>query len=189
MVFVSCEKDNNIIPEQKAEFIVENVISMDRQDMFLNYSDNYRWYETCVVLKDYLDSETANDTVVGVSSVFQIMIEKGKSTDTRVVLISHVCDTSTVEIKHGFWTEDLVLNEELIKLTFKEAYERMQEANYPKPHSKQCVLRKPLGPINCNPQFVFGNIYSQLYVDACTGQVSDKNPAFGDSTFDYAFTW
>lgn len=76
-----------------------------------------------------------------------------------------------------------MLNDELISLTFKEAYQKIMEINFPKPHSKQCVLRKPLGPIDCHPQYIFGNIRSQLYVDAITGGVTDKNPAFYGSKF------
>jgi hypothetical protein len=41
----------------KAELVVENLVSMDRQDMFLNHSNDYRWYETCIVLKDFLDED------------------------------------------------------------------------------------------------------------------------------------
>ena len=185
LVFVACDKNKPVVPvnEEKAELIVENVISTDRQDMFMNYAEDYRWYETCIVLKDYLDSENVSDTVVSITSVFQTMVEKEESVDTRVVLISHTVDTSFVEIEHGFWVEDLVLNEELVQLTFKEAYQKVMEVNYPKPHSKQCILRKPLGPINCHPQYIFGNIKAQLYVDAVTGGVTDTNPAFYGTNF------
>lgn len=104
LVFVACEKEKSIpVNEEKAELIVEDLISMDRQDMFMNYAEDYRWYETCIVLKDYLDSENVNDTVVGVTSVFQIVTKEDSScVDTKVVLISHTVDTSFVEIEHGF---------------------------------------------------------------------------------------
>lgn len=70
------------------------------------------------------------------------------------------------------------MNEEVINISYKEAYEKMMEANYPKPHSKHCVLRKEVGPYDCNPQYIFGNIEAQIYVDAVTGAVSDQSPAF-----------
>lgn len=104
LVFVACDKNKPNIPvdEEKAELIVENVISTDRQDMFMNYAEDYRWYETCIVLKDYLDFENTSDTIVSITSVFQTMVEKEESVDTKVVLISHTIDTSFVEIEHGF---------------------------------------------------------------------------------------
>ena len=40
------------------------------------------------------------------------------------------------------------------------------------------VLRKQVGPVDANPQWIFGNLHSQIYVDAVTGAVSKDNPAF-----------
>jgi hypothetical protein len=54
-------------------------------------------------------------------------------------------------------------------------------ANAPKPHSRQVVLRKEVGPNSINPQYIFGNFQAQLYVDAVTGDVKTKNPAFPDN--------
>jgi hypothetical protein len=47
-----------------------------------------------------------------------------------------------------------------------------------KPRSKFCSLRCQYGDIKANPQYVFGNATEHIYVDAVTGEVSDKNPAF-----------
>ena len=63
-------------------------------------------------------------------------------------------------------------------VTFNEVLEKINEVNMPKPHSKQCVLRKQVGPVAANPQYIFGNVKSQIYVDAINGKVSDENPAF-----------
>lgn len=161
----------------KAELIVENLVSMDRQDMFLNHSNDYRWYETCIVLKDFLDEE-CDGTVEGVSNIFQAVVEKDKGADVFVVMYTHTADTSAVQKVHSFWVEDMPMENEAIKLTFKEAFERVMQANAPKPHSQHVVLRKELGPINCNPQYIFGNNKAQLYVDAVTGEVKTSNPVF-----------
>jgi hypothetical protein len=40
------------------------------------------------------------------------------------------------------------------------------------------VLRKEVAPLDCNPQYIFGNKRAQLYVDAVTGEVKDYNPAY-----------
>ena len=43
---------------------VEQIVSTDRQAMFMTYKQDYRWYETCIVLKDFLD-EDCDGTVEG----------------------------------------------------------------------------------------------------------------------------
>jgi len=157
---------------------VENIISMDRQQMYLQYSNDYRWFETCIVLEDFLDEE-CDGTVTGVSNVFQVVTDGAEnSADVHVVLMSHSGDLSQVDVKHGFWIGDNLLNDEYIKVTFKEAFENLMRANIVKPHSRQVVLRKQLGPVNANPQYIFGNTHAQVYVDATTGAVSAINPVF-----------
>ena len=177
----SCNKKDKDVKADSvvAELVVENTLSTDREYMFTNYGKDYRWYETCVLLNEYLDEECTG-SMVGVSSVFQVVTEKGKSFDTKVILMAHVKDSTTVEVKDGFWVEDYPMNDDAVTVKFKDAFEKVMAANYPKPHSKHVVLRKQIGPKACNPQWIFGNQHAQLYVDAVTGEVTDKNPAFGD---------
>ncbi len=162
---------------------VENTVSTDRQAMYLNHGEDYRWFETGVVLKDFLDEE--NDGAIEmVVNVFQV-IEHFDSTsfDTFVYKYQHTLEGDAQDSVHGFWVEDYPLNEEAVVVTFKEAYEKVMEANLPKPHTRQVVLRKQVGPVAANPQWIFGNLKSQIYVDAVTGKVSDKNPAFDAKGF------
>ena len=184
-VLASCNgcKNKNVEPKQddmnvSAELVVENLVSMDRQDMFANYSQNYRWFETCILLEKFLDEEDCDGTVAGVSNIFQAVEEKGTGADVFVVMFSHTPDTSSVEVAHSFWVEDEPMNDEVIKLTFKDAFDRVMQTNSPKPHSRHVVLRKELGPIDANPQYIFGNQQAQLYVDAVTGEVRDTNPVY-----------
>ena len=158
---------------------VENLISLDRQAMYVAHGGDYRWYETGVQLKNWLDEEN-DGTVDMVVNVFQVIEEyDSTSFDTFVYKYQHFADgTVNEEGIHGFWVEDYPLNEEVIKVSFKEAFEKIQEVNYPKPHTRQVVLRKQVGPVDANPQWIFGNLHSQLYVDAVTGEVRPTNPAF-----------
>jgi hypothetical protein len=162
-----------------AELVVENVISLDRQAMFVAHGGDYRWYETGIQLNNFLDEE--NDGAIDlVVNVFQV-VEQYDSTsfDTFVYKYQHFSDGSVNEEGiHGFWVEDYPLENEAIKVTFKEAFEKIQEVNLPKPHTRQVVLRKQVGPVEANPQWIFGNLHSQIYVDAVTGAVSKDNPAF-----------
>lgn len=179
----SCSKqDKNETPADStavAALVVENIISTDKEAMYLNHGGDYRWYETGIQLTNWLDEE--NDGAIDmVVNIFQV-VEKLDSTsfDTFVYKYQHFADGSTNEDSvHGFWVEDYPLNEEIIKVSFKEAFEKVQEANLPKPHTRQVVLRKQIGPVDANPQWIFGNLHSQIYVDAVTGAVSKDNPAF-----------
>jgi len=176
----TCTQQNGTLGDSKvAELVVENTVSMDRQDVYLNHGENYRWYETGVQLKNFLDEEN-DGTIDMIVNVFQVIEEiDSTSFDTFVYKYQHTLEGTTSDSIHGFWIEDYPLNDEVIKVSFKEAFEKIQEVNYPKPHTRQVVLRKQVGPVDANPQWIFGNLHSQLYVDAVTGAVTDKNPAFG----------
>lgn len=176
--FVLFKKANKV---QKAELVVENVISTDKEDMFLHYANDYRWYESCILLENFLDEEN-DGTIAGISNVFQFLEGEEGSYDPKVVLYSHTRDTSSVEVKDGFWVEDYPMNDEPIAVTFKQAYELVMRVDMPKPHSRHVVLRKEIGPFDCNPQYIFGNLHAQIYVDAITGAVSDKSPAFNNDS-------
>jgi len=182
---VSCHKTKkeNAKEQTTAEnvLVVESVTSTDRQDMFLNYAENYKWFETSIVLKDYLDSEESDGTVESVTNVFQIITDIDEtSADIRVLLFTHTTDTVAKEVIQGFWVGDDALNDEEIKIKFNDAYEALMATNIPKPHSRQVVLREEVGPKAVNPQYIFGNTKAQVYVDAVTGDVTDKNPAFDE---------
>lgn len=169
--------DTMEVVEPVAQLTVENIISTDRQYMYVNYGGNYRWFETCITLQDFLDEEN-DGTVTSVSNIFQVVEESETGADVHVVLAAHTPDTTAYEVKHAFWVEDYVLNEEAITVTFEQAYEKLMATNCPKPHSKHCVLRKQVGPVDANPQYIFGNSEAQVYVDATTGDVSTDNPVF-----------
>ena len=155
----------------------ENAISSDREYMFLHYKADYRWYESCILMKDYMDEECDGE-VAGVSNIFQVVTEWEQGYDTQVVMSSHTAEASQIDVKEGFWVEDQPMNDANIRLTFKQAFDKAMQANCPKPHSRHCVLRKEVGPKEANPQYIFGNSKSQLYVDAATGEVSEHNPVF-----------
>lgn len=178
----SCKKnETNVEAKVDTTLVVENIISTDREAMTLQYDSAYRWYETCITVKDFFDSDSVGEPVVmGVSNIFQYVVEQDSTcADIQVVLFTHVKDTCVVEARPGFWVGDMILNNEEIKLTFVDAYNKMMQANCVKPHSRQCVLRKELGPtLGVNPQYIFGNVQRQVYVDAVTGDVTDKNPVF-----------
>lgn len=187
VTFADCDgKKKNTVPAEsagKAALVVENLVSADREYIFLHETKEYRYYETTVKLADWLDADGQDGTVESVTNTFYYveMDEGGKSGNGKAVFAEHTADYSDYVVKYGIWVGDKDLSDQGVILTFREAFERMMTADYVKPHSRYCVLRKELGSADANPQYVFGNIEAQLYVDAVTGDVSDRNPAYRGS--------
>ena len=182
----SCKNEKEITPAKPTS--VENIIAMDKTAMNL-ISKDYRWYETMILLDNYLDEDSVSK-IAEIVNVFQVVKNiTEKSFDTKVYKFQHFADgTCLKDSVDGFWIEDCPLIDSVKMITYEEAFNKMLEVNYPKPHSRHVCLRSPVGPRDCNPQWVFGNIESQIWIDAVTGEAKNSNPAFPDE-FKYAFTW
>ena len=158
---------------------VEHAIATDRQAMYLKFKDDYRWYETDILLPEFLNSENVTSDPEMVVNIFQSIVQKGKGYDTWVFKFQHFIDGTVLKDSvQGFWIENNPLNEEVIKLKYIEAFDKMMQTNSPKPQSKHVTLRNPVGPVEVNTQWIFGNIREQLWVDAVIGDVKNSNPAF-----------
>lgn len=190
VLFCSCTNCKGNKEEQieiDSTLNVTNIISMDCQEMYL-MNPTYRWYESDILLENFLDEEN-DGTIEEIVNVFQTVTGGEKSFDTWVHKFQHFKDgTIYKDSIHGFWIEDYPLNNEAIKVSYDSAYALIQEVNLPKPHSRQVCLRKPIGPKDCNPQWIFGNVNEQIWIDAVTGEAKNSNPAFPDN-FKYAFNW
>lgn len=179
LIFWSCDSCANKeeIELVTTELTVEDVIKSDQVVMI---EKNSKWFETCVLMKDFLDEET-DGSVDEVVNIFQVANNTPDGYDTQVFKFQHFADGTIVsDSVKGFWLEDLPLVDSLVQISYEEAFELVQEVNLPKPHTKNAILRNPLGPKPVNPQWVFGNIHSQLWVDAVTGDIKESNPAFPD---------
>lgn len=158
---------------------VDHAIALDRQTMYANYKDNYRWYETDILLPEFLNSENVTSDPVMVVNVLQSIVEEGNGADVWVHKFQHFKNGEVVHDSiQGFWIENYALNDEVIKLNYTAAYDRMMQSNFPKPHSRYVTLRNPIGPVAINTQWIFGNIQEQIWIDAVTGDAKNSNPAF-----------
>lgn len=158
---------------------VEHSIALDRQTMYVNYKDNYRWYETEILLPEFMDSDSVTSNPEMIVNVLQSIVEKGNGADVWVHKFQHFKNGEIVHDSiQGFWIENYALNDEVIKLKYTEAWDRMMQTNFPKPHSRYVTLRNPIGPVAVNTQWIFGNIQEQIWVDAVTGDTKNSNPAF-----------
>ena len=113
-------------------------------------------------------------------NIYQVVTElDSTSFDTYVYKVQHFSNGTVLKDSvNGFWIENepIILDE--IKVSYDSACAIIASVNYPKPHSKHVTLRKPLGIVNCNTQWIFGNIHQQIWIDAVTGEAKDSNPAF-----------
>ena len=187
MSFMSCTGCNSSKEDIKlqdsvvttAVLDVEHSIALDRQTMYVNYKDNYRWYETEILLPTFMDSDSATSNPEMIVNVLQSIVEEGNGADVWVHKFQHFKDgTIAHDSIQGFWIENYALNDEVIKLKYTEAWDRMMQTNFPKPHSRYVTLRNPIGPVAINTQWIFGNIHEQIWVDAVTGDTKNSNPAF-----------
>lgn len=171
----TCSKQEEI----KEDVKVEDLVKADYAYIDSLYN-HYSFYEVTAKFENYFDSESTNSIIETLNSVFQVITQiDSTSADVEVLTFAHILgQKDTLIVEHGFWIEDYPMNDENIVITFEEAYNKMMSANCVKPHSKMCVLRKEVGPIDANVQYIFGNQQAQVYVDAVTGNVSLVNPVF-----------
>jgi hypothetical protein len=187
MSFMSCTGCNSSKEDIKlqdsvvatAVLDVEHSIALDRQTMYVNYKDNYRWYETEILLPEFMDSDSATSNPEMIVNVLQSVVEEGNGADVWVHKFQHFKNGEIVHDSiQGFWIENYALNDEVIKFKYTEAWDKMMAVNFPKPHSKHVTLRNPIGPVAVNTQWIFGNIHEQIWIDAVTGDAKNSNPAF-----------
>ena len=174
--------DTTQVDNKVAAINFEHFIAANKQYMYLNYGEEYNWYETEVLLNDFLD-EDCDGSYSSIYSIFHVAedYDDGGGDAVAVLIAMTESGKDTVDVKHGIWIGDFPMEFDNIKVTYKEAFDMIMAVNHPKPHSKHCVLRKPIGPNQINPQYIFGNVHAQIYVDAVTGDIAYSNPAFPPS--------
>lgn len=173
--FTSCESCDR---EKQKKDVVETLVNIDIDYMNQNY-DSFVWYESSIVLDKYLDEESCDGSVESVTNIFQVGYGDSTISTKKVVMITHNDELILIKEVEGFWCEDVVMDTNDIEYTFNRAYERYMQSNCVKPHSRYCVLRKPLGPCICNAQYIFGSSNGILtFLDAVTGECSPTSPAF-----------
>ena len=161
---------------------VENAISMDRQAMYLSHGGDYRWYETDILLPEFMDEENATSDPVMIVNIFQTVVDRGNGYDTWVYKYQHFNDgTVLTDSVQGFWIENMPMEDKEIVVKYAEAWDLIHQVNYPIPHSKHVTLRNPIGPVAINTQWIFGNIKEQIWIDAVTGEAAGSNPAFPEA--------
>jgi hypothetical protein len=184
---VSCQCSGNGEPtlndnEKLGGIQVENIIKTDFETMLAKYGDaDFRWYECDILLNDFLDEEN-DGTIAELVNIYQTVINKDSTSfDTQVYKVQHFPNGKVfTDSIRGFWIENYPIHLDELKVTYDSAYALVMAVNLPKPHSQHVTLRNPIGPKGINPQWIFGNTHSQIWVDATTGEIHESNPAFPD---------
>lgn len=155
---------------------VAHIQALHRQTMFALNGGEYEWLNSKVVLSDTVTAATIDGVhVVSVTDVFQLWAD---GPVVQFISTDVVKGTILPWPIHDVWIEDASLNDVEIKVTAEQALQRLKEVNCPIPAAKSMSLRLPLGPCKCNAQWVVGDVYDVLFIDAVTGKVSNWNPAF-----------
>ena len=183
LVFVGCggkkEEKRETFRSNEELVGIENIIMNDEMQMRKSFGNDFRYYESYATFDKYFDSGSEN-WITELCTVFQVLDDDGEdgSFDTRVIIFAHRPGSTFIDKKAGIFVENYNFKRESVKLSFIQAYEKMKFSGLKKPKSRFCSLRKQFGLVETNPQYVFGNAEESVYVDAVTGEVSDKNPVY-----------
>jgi len=180
---------DGVVPDFTAG--VANIQALHRQTMYglikhlqdeghtIALNGKYQWRNSLVILNDTVTMENVDDLhVVSIRDVFFYWDNQ------RGPQVQYITD----HVKYGtqipwpiddVWIEDKDMSDKPIKLSAEEALMRLKEWNGILP--KDCnfiILRLPVGPKDCNPQWTFGDVDDVLFIDAVTGEIRDYDPAF-----------
>lgn len=155
---------------------VSNIQALHRQMMYAQVGQEYQWRNSKVLFDSPICATNLEDlTVVDVTDVFQYW-----NNGPKVQFISSNVLNGTIipPAIPDVWIEDASMNEAQIKLSAEDVLNRLKEWNGVIPVAECMSLRLPVGPVACNAQWVIGDVYDVIFVDAVTGEISNVNPAF-----------
>jgi len=143
--------------------------------------NNYQWRNSLVILNDTVTAENIDDLhIVSIRDVFYYWSNKF-GPQVQYITDHVVYGTQIPYPISDVWIEDRDMSNAPIKLSAEEALTRLKEWNGLLP--KDCnfiILRLPVGPKDCNPQWTFGDVGDVLFIDAVTGEIRTWNPAFSE---------
>jgi hypothetical protein len=158
---------------------VAQIQALHRQTMFMTLGvEEYEWRNSKIVFNDSIKADNIDDLhVTDINDVFYYWDEQ-KGPQVQFINSNVKNGTQIPWPINDVWIEDDNLSGAPIKLTAEQVLMRLKEVNCPIPPAKSMSLRLPIGPCECNPQYVVGDVYDVLFIDAVTGEVSNWNPAF-----------
>lgn len=155
----------------------KHILALHRQTMFnLVKGHEYQWRNLQVLFNDFIKTDNLDDLhITDITSVYFYWNE-----GPWVQYISTNVKKGTIIPNkiQDVWIEDCDMSNCEIKLGVEDVLKRLKEWNGVLPQAKGMVLRLPVGPRNCNAQWVIGGIGDPIFVDAVTGDITNWCPAF-----------
>lgn len=193
---VGCQSENKEQPNESVNYHdydgvvqdfsagVSEIQALHRQTMYHLAQkgkpvSGYQWRNSRIIFNDTLTFDNIDDLhITDINDVFYYW-DKDKGPQVQYVNVNVKRGTQIPWPINDVWIEDDDLSDQPIKLSAEEAILKLKEWNGVLP--KDCnfiILRLPVGPKDCNPQWTFGDIDDVLFIDAVTGEIRDSNPAF-----------
>lgn len=169
---------------------VSHIQAMHRQTMFqllkdiekqdsVKFEYGYEWRNSRVIFNDTITIDNIDQLhVTDINDRFCYWHPK-KGMQVQFIDVNVVKGTQIPWPINDVWIEDGNLSNKSIKLSAEDVLQRLKEWNGVLPTGCNFItLRLPVGPIDCNPQWTFGDVFNILFIDAVTGEINDCNPAF-----------
>lgn len=158
---------------------VEHIQALHRQTMFsLIDGQEYQWRNSKVLFNDSITLENIDNLhVVEVTDVF-FYWDNVVGPQVQYIATNVKKGTLIPPTIQDVWIEDANLSDKEIKLTVKDVLNRLKEWNGIIPPGVSMSLRYPVGPCECNAQWVIGDEFDVIFIDAVTGDISNWCPAF-----------
>ena len=158
---------------------VSNIQALHRQTMYSTLGvKQFEWRNSKVLFNDSINYENIDELkVVEVTDVFYYWDSK-KGPQVQFIASNVKAGTLIPPVIRDVWIEDADLSDKEIKMTCEDVLQRLKEWNGVLPSAISMTLRYPVGPCECNAQWVIGDVYDVIFVDAVTGDISNWNPAF-----------
>lgn len=157
---------------------VNHIVAMHRQTMNQKIGgQQYEWRNLKVIFNDTIKAENIDELkIVDVTDVFFYWNDEGPHVQyiSSNVAKGTIIPPPIIDV----WIEDDELDNCEIKLWPEDVLKRLKEWNGVIPESRCMVLRMPVGPRNCNAQWVMGEIGDPIFIDAVTGEITNWCPAF-----------
>lgn len=158
---------------------VSQIQALHRQTMYtLIDGQPYQWRNSKVLFNDTITFDALDELkVTDVTDVFYYW-DDVKGPHVQIIATDVVKGTIIMPVIKDVWIEDANLSDKEVKLSAEDVLKRLKEWNGIIPPAVCMSLRYPVGPCECNAQWVIGDAYDVIFVDAVTGTISNWNPAF-----------
>ncbi len=156
---------------------VDHIIALHKQTMFnLANGQEFQWRNLQVAFNDSIKAETLD--CLHITDITDVFFYWSEGSWVQYISTNVKKGTIIPDRIRDVWIEDSDMSEVEIRLMPEDVLNRLKEWNGVIPSSWGMVLRLPVGPRNCNAQWVVGNARSPLFIDAVTGEITEWNPAF-----------